>query len=38
MTTTGRESLSEKNRRTARILLGIVASLIATCFWVGTRW
>lgn len=27
-----------KNRRVLRVLLGIVAVLVATCFAVATRW
>jgi hypothetical protein len=33
-----RETLAEKNRRVAGILLSIVAALVIGCFWVGTRW
>ena len=36
--TTDRETLAEKNRRVASILISIVAALVIGCFWVGTRW
>ena len=36
--TTDREPLEAKNRRTLRILVSIVAALVVTCFWIGTRW
>ena len=36
--TTDRETLEVRNRRVLRILLSIVAALVATCFWIGTRW
>ena len=36
--TTDRETLAERNRRVAAILISIVAALVIGCFWVGTRW
>ena len=36
--TTDRETLEVRNRRVLRILLSIVAALVVTCFWIGTRW
>ncbi len=31
-------SAEEKNRRVLRVLVGIIASLVVTCFAVATRW
>jgi hypothetical protein len=36
--TTDRESLEARNRRMLRILLSVITALVATCFWIGTRW
>ena len=38
VTTTPGHDLETRNRRVMRVLLGIVAALVTTCFWVATRW
>jgi hypothetical protein len=30
--------LETRNRRMARLLVGLVAALVTTCVWIGTRW
>lgn len=38
-TAPGREhDLETRNRRLARVLVGIIGALVTTCFWVGTKW
>ena len=33
-----RHDLETRNRRLARLLVGIIGALVTTCFWVGTKW
>jgi hypothetical protein len=38
MAAEGPDELSARNRRVLRVLLGIVAALVASAFAIGIRW